>query len=437
MDVIVLAAGNSLRFGTNKLLYRIGGKQMYRYILELLDQLQKKGWIRQIVVVSQYDEIFMELKKSFPKVAAVCNPAPEKGISGSIRLGLQRLGQLQKQSQACLFTVSDQPYLTVASIEKMLCMWQQFPQGILAASAEGKMGNPVIFDQSYYYELQQLTGDTGGKAVISKHLADTRLCEIPSDQLRDFDHSKDIINSQAENTDRYLLQEPDFAFLKQTGHVVSIVGAGGKTTLMDTLAKMYVREGQKALVTTSTHIRHPSHYPVAYNWKDAKELFKVHPIVVFGAVAPQGKLTKPPDLEIAACREVAGLILIEADGAKGFPCKVPNQTEPVILAESDIVLGVAGLDAIGRPLEDVCFRSAYAMQLLETDSRHCMTEEDLAVILSSEQGTKKSVGTRDYYVVLNKCDDAHRLRQAEQIQKLLFQRCIAQVIFTSLKKDSL
>lgn len=49
------------------------------------------------------------------------------------------------------------------------------------------------------------------------------------------------------------------------------------------------------------------------------------------------------------------MVLLEADGAKRMPCKVPAAHEPVLLPESDIVLTVAGLSALGRPLREVCF----------------------------------------------------------------------------------
>ena len=58
------------------------------------------------------------------------------------------------------------------------------------------------------------------------------------------------------------------------------------------------------------------------------------------------------------------LLLLEADGAKRMPCKVPAAHEPVLLPESDIVLAVAGLSALGRPLREVCFRLEQACALL-------------------------------------------------------------------------
>ena len=46
-------------------------------------------------------------------------------------------------------------------------------------------------------------------------------------------------------------------FLGETGHVISLVGGGGKTTLLYALARHYSAQGQRVLVSTTTHIRHP------------------------------------------------------------------------------------------------------------------------------------------------------------------------------------
>ena len=46
-------------------------------------------------------------------------------------------------------------------------------------------------------------------------------------------------------------------FLGETGHVISLVGGGGKTTLLYALARHYSAQGQRVLVSTTTHIRRP------------------------------------------------------------------------------------------------------------------------------------------------------------------------------------
>lgn len=190
MDAILLAAGNSSRFGTNKLLYELDGKRMYRYVLEKLYRQKRMGNLNRIVVVSQYEEIFADIRENFPEIETVLNPQPERGIASSLKLGLE---VLQKEvSQACLFAVADQPCLTETSLEKMIRMWERKPGGIVAAACGEKTGNPVIFSEKYYGELMELNGDVGGKCVVRRHPGEVALCEMPTEELRDFDTLKEI-----------------------------------------------------------------------------------------------------------------------------------------------------------------------------------------------------------------------------------------------------
>lgn len=422
MDAILLAAGNSVRFGGNKLLYLINGKPVYRHVLEKLYEGKKRQLLDQVIVVTQYDEVFSDIDTNFPGLEVVRNLVPEKGISGSIRLGLERLRQLSPDSRGCLFAVADQPGLTLESVDRLSQFWQQNNHGIAAASHNGESRNPVIFSSRYYEELEALEGDRGGKRVLCRHMDDVGLCEIPAGELEDMDMPEDVGR----------IMESDFPFLKGQGHVISIVGAGGKTTLMFTLAGWYANRGRKVVVTTTTHIKRPSSYPVADNIEELRKLLKHNFMVIAGTDAPDGKLIWPRNADMADLREIADVLLIEADGAKHFPCKVPSETEPVIPEESDIVLGVMGMDALGGILEKVCFRKEKVMELLRAGSRHVMTKEDLAEILASEQGTRKGVDSRDYYVILNKCDDRERTGQAEDIRRILKEKGITSVI-TSLQ----
>lgn len=83
-----------------------------------------------------------------------------------------------------------------------------------------------------------------------------------------------------------------------------------------------------------------------------------------GVPAEQGKLTALPLEQLTCWMAQADIVLLEADGAKRMPCKAPAAHEPVLLPESDVVLGVAGLYALGRPLREVCFRLEQACALL-------------------------------------------------------------------------
>lgn len=480
MDAILLAAGNSTRFGKNKLLYQLDGKPMYRSILELLYKQKQDRVLEHVIVVSQYDEIFADIRANFPGVECVKNPAPELGISGSIRLGIECLelkqpvqdgkepetGQADDwcpthdQTDACLFTVADQPCLSMESLVRLERTWQESSYGIAAAAHGEWIGNPVIFDAKYYNELKQLTGDTGGKKVLRRHMEDTVLCEIPERELEDLDTQDAVcrfeqkrkmagrdrqdqkMKRKSEQNQEAVLRESSsqeellykFPFLKEKGHVISIVGGGGKTTLMYALANCYAEKGMRVIASTTTHIRRPSEYPVAESREELVRLLNEYPIVVAGTDAPGNKLRASDCMGISDYMVLADAVLVEADGAKCLPCKVPIEKEPVIPKECDVVIGVMGMDTVGQPLGEICFRKEQAMKLLSVDERHRMTEEDMAKILSSEQGTRKGVENRVYYVVLNKCDDELRMCQGEKIRTLLVRAGVEKAVCISLQK---
>ena len=221
--MIMLAAGNSRRFGANKLLYEIDGIPMYRHVLEQLDDTKKKieniyseysditednnndnnsdivqlnnlyrnnitaKIICNIIVITQYDAIAEAVKTK--EIQVLYNPHPEDGISSSVKIGLNA----SLDADAVLFTVSDQPWLTSETICELIHVFLNTSKGIACVSCQGKMGNPCIFDRKYYNELLSLEGDKGGKKVIMKHLDDTQIYEIEAGrELEDIDYYESI-----------------------------------------------------------------------------------------------------------------------------------------------------------------------------------------------------------------------------------------------------
>ena len=118
----------------------------------------------------------LDLPGGFIDMKTVNNPHPEAGISGSIRLGVEKLIELEekcgktgsRKREGCMFAVADQPYLTRESLENMVETWEVSKKGILVSENAGRMGNPVIFAYKYYEELKNLEGDVGGKGKCSQ-----------------------------------------------------------------------------------------------------------------------------------------------------------------------------------------------------------------------------------------------------------------------------
>ena len=210
-----------------------------------------------------------------------------------------------------------------------------------------------------------------------------------------------------------------FKYLQEKKHIVSLVGAGGKTTVMYQLAEHFANLGKKVLVTTTTHIFQPA-CNFAQALAEVEVLWKAGSYAVVGNIeAGTGKLTQLQTDVFEKYSDLADLVLIEADGAKRLPCKAPAENEPVLLPASDTVIAVMGLDALHQPISEVCFRLEKVQEVLGVMPEHCLTEEDAIKLLLSEQGAFKNVGQRTCFIVLNKCDDENRLNSALKIKSLL------------------
>lgn len=203
-------------------------------------------------------------------------------------------------------------------------------------------------------------------------------------------------------------------------HTICLVGGGGKTTVMYELAAAWAACGRKVLVLTSTHILQPADGSFAADVPEVQNLWQQGRYAVIGTPElSTGKLTAPPQDLYEALQLQAGVILCEADGSRHHPCKVPAEYEPVLLPDSDIVLAVAGMDALGHSLAQACQRPQPAAALFGCSLDSVIDEQMLVALLLSEQGARKNVGARGFYIVLNKCDLISAAQQEEMLRLLV------------------
>ncbi|MCQ2567048.1 MAG: putative selenium-dependent hydroxylase accessory protein YqeC [Mogibacterium sp.] len=164
--VILEAAGNSIRFGSNKLLHVMdNGRPM---ISGVLDAVRPINCYKKIIV-TQYDEV----SALTPDYDVIINDRPDLGISHSMQLGIDAADD----ADAYMFCVCDQPGLTSASIEALIDAYKKGTAGIISLAWQGKMCNPKIFSSCYRDELMALSGDVGGRQIISAHRDDILLVE--------------------------------------------------------------------------------------------------------------------------------------------------------------------------------------------------------------------------------------------------------------------
>ena len=210
-SLIYLAAGNSRRFGKNKLLVEWNGRPLYEYGLNTLKEAVKDRTDSEILLVSQYPNIL----QAHPEVVCVYSPKSTEGLSWSIRAGIECvLGREQKreQQQECrrlpdwqegdhwlLFLTADQPLVEKETIQNLLLQAdnaERLTSGktrIIRARYAGKEGSPVLFHASLIPELKQLSGDEGGRSVIRAHREEMEFVDVADErQMTDVDTVEDL-----------------------------------------------------------------------------------------------------------------------------------------------------------------------------------------------------------------------------------------------------
>jgi probable selenium-dependent hydroxylase accessory protein YqeC len=127
---------------------------------------------------------------------------------------------------------------------------------------------------------------------------------------------------------------------------------------------------------------------------------------VLGARRDGEKLCGLDPVAIDALADLFDIVLVEADGSKGLPIKAPASHEPVVPESSSVVIGVVGLDALGRPMDErVVHRPEIFGPLVDCAPGESITAAHIARLASSSDGFFKNSPAKAMRVVLlNKAD---------------------------------
>jgi probable selenium-dependent hydroxylase accessory protein YqeC len=202
------------------------------------------------------------------------------------------------------------------------------------------------------------------------------------------------------------------------GKFVTLVGAGGKTSLAEYLAGEAVGRGKRVALTTTTKIWAKEPYMTigGRGWQDSGERF-LH----VGKTVEGSKLTCLEPGEVALLGRDFDLVLIEGDGSKGLPLKYPADFEPVIPAFSDRVVVLAGLDALSGRLSEKVFRWPLLPEAAALSGNDPVSV-DLFLRLLAPDAMMKDVDPGKCAVVLNKYDACMRRQDAFDIARKLCER---------------
>jgi molybdenum cofactor cytidylyltransferase len=193
---VVLAAGLSRRMGQAKLLMKVGGRAIIRYVVESV----LVGGVDSVWVVTGPDVEPIEAALAGIEVQIAVNPAPEEGQAGSVRTGI---AALPASVDWALIALGDQPLLAPAIIPALLAARRTSPKLIVAPRYRDGQGNPVVFRREIFPELLRLSGDQGARPIIQREPARVEWVDLdlpmPPDVDTPDDYEKIRANLRAGN----------------------------------------------------------------------------------------------------------------------------------------------------------------------------------------------------------------------------------------------
>ena len=240
----------------------------------------------------------------------------------------------------------------------------------------------------------------------------------------------------------------------QHKETIAFVGGGGKTSAMFRLAGELVAQGRRVITTTTTrifasqiglaphHLIHPQGQPTHQLLASLAQQLASHPhILVIGEPDPEvGKAfgVEPETVEAICSLPEVDAILNEADGSRMRPFKAPADHEPVLSANTTLLVPVVGLDTLGHPLTDQhVHRAERVAKLAGVALGTEITPDIVARVLAHPQGGLKGLPSAARVVPLvNKVESPEQITSARDLaRRLLTYPGIEAVVIGAVQRD--
>jgi len=157
---VVLAAGQGLRFGGQKLLAPLRGRPLLQHALDAVNASS----LSPIVVVLGADGDAIETGVSPGRARIVRNPDHATGQASSLRVGLRAL----EASDAAVVVLGDQPNVTAALLDALVEAQRSTGAAAVVCMQDGRRSPPTLLHRDLWNQVDELRGDTGARDVLAR-----------------------------------------------------------------------------------------------------------------------------------------------------------------------------------------------------------------------------------------------------------------------------
>jgi molybdenum cofactor cytidylyltransferase len=185
MAGVVLAAGQSTRMGTNKMLLELGGRTLVRRAVSTALSAD----LDPVLVVLGHESERVRAELSDLACVPVLNPEYASGMNTSLRAGISALPD---DVAGAIVVLGDMPLVDAAMLRALVAAFRRSGAPLAVSTYGNVVAPPILYGREVFAELRALEAQACGKSVIKRHRAGAAEMAWPPEILTDLDSPADV-----------------------------------------------------------------------------------------------------------------------------------------------------------------------------------------------------------------------------------------------------
>jgi len=182
---ILLAAGESKRFGSPKQIAKWEDKSFIKTIIE---KILKTSLNPFFVILGAFKDLILAELYEYTSLNILINPDWKTGQASSVRVGIE---SMPNDVEAVVFLLVDQPQINIESINKLIIAYAVSKGKIISYRYKGSNRHPVLFSKPLFSNLMLIGGSAGGRQLFETYPPEFIEITDPFQSI-DFDTQEDL-----------------------------------------------------------------------------------------------------------------------------------------------------------------------------------------------------------------------------------------------------